>query len=428
MFKSCLFLQGPHGPFFRELGRELAARGNKVLRVNFNGGDWLNWHGSDAISFLGKQTEWQAYVEHLYHKYQITDLFLYGDCRSLHQIAILQAKQMGIEIHVFEEGYIRPSWITYERNGVNGNSDLMTDPELLFEASGSLPEDSFEDTEKIGPSTRWILRYCVHYYFFKALLHYKYRNYIIHRPYRPYQELLGTLGSLLRSPLSLYRTFRRRKNLFSTGHSFNLVCLQLDSDAQMRVHSDYLSMANFINEVLRSFAKHAPKNRFLVFKRHPHDSGLIPYETIVRLEAYSLGIRERIRFLYTGSLPELIKSSEGVVLLNSTVGTSSLHHGKPTIVMGRAIYDHPGLTWQGGLDRFWVEAAPPINEMYKVFRQTLFHKALVRGGFYSPLGRKLALHGVIEKMYKNQVQEQSSASKKESSKSVQENNLKYASS
>jgi capsular polysaccharide export protein len=31
----------------------------------------------------------------------------------------------GITVHVFEEGYLRPYWVTYERGGANGNSPLM---------------------------------------------------------------------------------------------------------------------------------------------------------------------------------------------------------------------------------------------------------------------------------------------------------------
>ncbi len=38
-----LFLQGPHGPFFRRLGRALARRGDRVVRVNCCGGDVVDW-------------------------------------------------------------------------------------------------------------------------------------------------------------------------------------------------------------------------------------------------------------------------------------------------------------------------------------------------------------------------------------------------
>ena len=55
----------------------------------------------------------------------ISDLVLYGDTREIHHIAILEARKLNITVHFFEEGYLRPYWVTYERDGSNGNSRLM---------------------------------------------------------------------------------------------------------------------------------------------------------------------------------------------------------------------------------------------------------------------------------------------------------------
>lgn len=398
MQKSYLFLQGPHGPFFKELGQALEKQGARVLRVNFNGGDWIDWHGKDALNFTGTQQQWFRYVSRLYHHHQVSDLIVYGDCRSLHQVAIEKAHQSGIRVHVFEEGYIRPNWITLEKNGVNGHSDLLADKVQLLGLLETIePVNEGAETAKVGPSTRWILWYCIRYYLFKSLLAAGFRHYIRHRPYRPHQELLLWLGNLLHMPLLHLRSRRRRKRLKLSGQPFYLVCLQLDSDAQLKVHSPYLSMADFVNEVLRSFAEHAPQNSLLVFKKHPFDPGAIPYETLIRLEAYSLGIRERILFIHSGSLPELIQWSQGVVLMNSTVGTSALHHGKPTIVLGKALYDLPGLTCQKGLADFWTKAMAPDIDLYKRFRTLLFNEALVHGGFYTAHGRRFALKGILRR-------------------------------
>ena len=38
-FRTFLFLQGPHGPYFAMLADALRARGHKALRININGGD-----------------------------------------------------------------------------------------------------------------------------------------------------------------------------------------------------------------------------------------------------------------------------------------------------------------------------------------------------------------------------------------------------
>ena len=40
-----LMLQGPHGPFFRQLARELMAGGAEVRRVAFNAADEAEWRG-----------------------------------------------------------------------------------------------------------------------------------------------------------------------------------------------------------------------------------------------------------------------------------------------------------------------------------------------------------------------------------------------
>lgn len=396
MLKSYLFLQGPHGPFFKELGGRLQAKGAKVFRVNFNGGDWIDWHGSTTISFTGKHEEWSDYVEYLFKKHQITDLILFGDCRSLHRIAIECAIIHQIRVHVYEEGYIRPKWVTLEECGVNGHSKLLK--EIDEKLAHVKPDQISLTSEKFGPSMRWILYYCLRYYLFKSFWVKRFRNYVRHRPYRPHQELLLWCGNLLHMPLLQARSKSRLKVLSQNGSPFYLVCLQLDSDAQLREHSDCLSMANFINKVLRSFVRHAPANTLLVFKKHPLDPGGIPYETLVRLEAYSLGIRDRVMFIHTGILPDLIKSSLGVVLMNSTVGTSALHHGKPTICLGKAIYDLPGLTNQRGLNNFWKELAPPDPILYAKFRAFLMRNVLVNGGFFSPKGRRLALQGSIKRL------------------------------
>ena len=396
MQRTFLFLQGPHGPFFKELGRRLNAEGHTVLRTNFNGGDWIDWCGSGTVNFVGRQDEWSDYVEYLYKRNDVTDLVLFGDCRSLHQIAIQQAKKRHIRVHVYEEGYVRPNWITYEEGGVNGNSCLLKQSDIL-ELKEEPDEEELAST-KVGPSMRWILFYCLRYYLFKSIWFLRFRNYVRHRPFRPFQELFLWVGNLLHMPLLHLRSNSRRETLFKKKTNFYLVCLQLDSDAQVREHSNYLSMANFINEVLRSFAAHAPKESLLVFKKHPFDPGAIPYETLVRLEAYSLEIRDRVLFLHSGSLPELIKKSEGVVLMNSTVGTSALHHGKPTMTLGTAIYDIDGLTWQGTLNDFWVKGEAPDPGLYKKFRDHLMEEALVNGGFYTALGRRMAITGCAERM------------------------------
>lgn len=399
MAKTYLFLQGPHGPFFRQLGKWLRRTGrNRVLRINFNGGDWIDWCGRGVMNYTGTQQDWPAYIDEVIRSNAVTDLVIYGDCRVIHSQAMKVAEENNVRIHVFEEGYIRPDWVTLEEGGVNGKSSFYPLAQQLMQECDIDERRENRETQAVGPSMRWMIFYCIRHYLFKALFSKRFRNYIRHRPYRDFQELFLWCGNLLHLPLLRYRSTRRTRELFKEKKPYYLVCLQLDSDAQLHVHSPFLSMAEFVNATLRSFAQYAPADAVLVFKKHPYDPGAIPYETLVRLEAYSIGIRERVVFLHCGSLPDLIKGSQGVVLMNSTVGTSALHHARPTIALGNAIFSLPGLSWQEGLDTFWTQAEPPDPELYRKFRCLLFKHTLIHGGFYSYKGRKYALTNAFKKL------------------------------
>ena len=46
----------------------------------------------------------------------VTDIVLYGDTRPVHATAIRLARARGLCIHVFEEGELRPWWVTYRND------------------------------------------------------------------------------------------------------------------------------------------------------------------------------------------------------------------------------------------------------------------------------------------------------------------------
>ncbi len=86
--RNFLFLQGPHGPFFRHLGRMLAAAGAEVWRVGFNAGDRAFWpRDASFIAYKGVPEDWQAAFSDLLDEKGITDIVLYGDTRPIHALA-----------------------------------------------------------------------------------------------------------------------------------------------------------------------------------------------------------------------------------------------------------------------------------------------------------------------------------------------------
>jgi capsular polysaccharide export protein len=108
-----LFLQGPHGPYFHRLGKMLAAAGAEVWRIGFNRGDRAFWPTeANYIGFKGTLHDWPMTFRTLIAQKNITDIVLYGDTRPIHAEAILAARAAGLTVHVFEEGYLRPYWVT----------------------------------------------------------------------------------------------------------------------------------------------------------------------------------------------------------------------------------------------------------------------------------------------------------------------------
>jgi capsular polysaccharide export protein len=86
------------------------------------------------------------------------------------------------------------------------------------------------------------------------------------------------------------------------------------------------------------------------------------------------------------------------VCVNSTAGLAAIEFGRPTVVLGRAIYDMPGMTHQGGLDSFWTAPEVPRAELYQAFRRVVLGTTQVNGAFATTRGRGLAVPAVTERL------------------------------
>ena len=164
---------------------------------------------------------------------------LYGDTRPIHAHAIDIANARGLTVHVFEEGYLRPYWVTYERGGANGHSRLM-------EQSVDDMRRALEKTDMEMPDApaRWgDMRQHV---FWGALYHWfvltgfwDYRNFRPHRALTVRQEFLLYLRRLALMP---FHALERRIATFRIRHGgfpYHLVILQLEHDASFRDHSPF---------------------------------------------------------------------------------------------------------------------------------------------------------------------------------------------
>lgn len=391
MTRSFLFLQGVCSPFFRVLGERLSAQGHDVRKVNFNVGDFFAWRKSGAYSYRRTMGELPDFYKDTFNEGGISDIVLFGDCRPVHAPAIAMARAQGIRIHVFEEGYFRPYWITLERDGVNANSRLSKDPEWFRSAAKKVPKygNGMPFNSKF-----WVrAAHDVAYNFWAGLNLILHPDYESHVPYSPASEYLHYIARAARVKRRSEKDAATVTRVVSNSDlsPYYLLPLQLGSDAQIRHHSPYEDVADVLSSVVKSFAHHAPRNSRLVVKNHPLDPGFVDYLRVLSKAAEAYAVDGRVDYLESGHLPTLLSKTQGVVTVNSTVGGSALVHNCPTIALGSAIYDLAGLTFQNGLDRFWTEAEKPDRHLFECFRNIVIHTTQLNGGFYCRRGIEMAV-------------------------------------
>lgn len=384
--KRVLLLQGPVGPFFSRFANDLRWADATVFKVNFNGGDSF-FYGDDAIPFRDDYAAWPAFFKSLLERLDIEVVMLFGDCRKCHVAALEIARERGLEVGVFEEGYLRPDYVTLERQGVNGNSGLPTSPIFYL----NKPSRPAPKADPVGNSFFYAAWWACVYTLMAHLLRPLYPHYQHHRRL--------SLAEAWPWSKALWRKFKyavsergiQKRLVTDLSKKYFLVPLQVHHDAQIRVHSEYESVEQFIVDVVASFARSAPANTVLVIKHHPLDRGHRDYTALLRRLGAEQRLGSRLVYVHDQNLPKLLDHARGVIVINSTVGLSALLHKAPLKVCGDAIYKLKGLVYQGELNEFWGAAAKEKVDMklFRAFRDHVIQHTQLNGSFY----RRLSLPG-----------------------------------
>ncbi len=392
-----LFLQGPISPFFARLAAALEARGHRALRVNLCFGDWLFWRRPEARSFRGRVETWPAWIANLCDVERVTDLILLGEQRPYHKEAISAAKARGIRVVVTDFGYLRPGWLTFELDGMSGASRFPRDPAAIRRLARQAAEPVFGDHG--GSSFAVMATWDVIYNVLTSVLRPLYPHYRSHHIQHP---VLTDTG--IGVQIWLRRLWRNRRSdralaaAIAAGQRYYLLPLQIEKDYQIRAYSDYDGLATPIREVIGSFARSAPAETLLFVKLHPFDPGLQDWRRVVRIAAEQAGVGARIRYVHGGSIEAMIAGADGIVTVNSSAGLQALRAGRPVKVLGQAIYDVPGLTFQGPLDRFWTDASAPDPAFLDDFVRALAATVQIRGDFYARPGLDVAVAEAVERL------------------------------
>ncbi|HEB7704920.1 TPA: capsule biosynthesis protein [Campylobacter coli] len=373
--KTVLLLQGPVGTFFHRLAIKMKKNKTKVFKLNFNGGDFLFYPSGKRCKCDEKDLE--NFYESFFKDKKIDAIVMYNDCRLIHAKAIKVAKGLGIGIWIFEEGYLRPYCITFEKDGVNANSSLPRDKNFYLSCN-ILTKESIKE---IPGGFKFMAFSAFLYWLFSFLLAPFFNNKLHHRTLYPF-EFLFWFRSLYRKYLYKLTEKKLNQKIYSLEKKYFLAILQVYNDTQIKHHYKK-SIEEFIEELILSFANHARAKSYLVFKHHPMDRGYRNYSKLINELSQKYHVEGRIFYVHDTYLPTLLKNALGCITINSTVGLSAILEGCPTKVCGNAFYDFEGLAYPKKLQFFWREAHAykPNPNLVLNFKNYLLNTNQFNGNF-----------------------------------------------
>lgn len=390
-----LLLQGPVGRFFSALQEQLETEGCVVRRITFSPADRIFSPGR-AVSFAGGPGQWEAAFAGLVEDFAPDVVVLFGSTRPAHVVAREICGARGIPVLSLEEGYIRPGFFTAEWGGNNADSPL----------SGRGPADGYRSPPRKGRDFRGfapMARHAALHYLVRTLFSSRRERALFHRPVYPLGELSGWIRNIWRR-LRLARKQEARAGELIGRHSgrFFLVPLQVPTDANLQGAACGWSSRRLIETAVASFARHAAADCRLVFKIHPLARGHGSTVRDILEAARGNGISDRIDVLETGPLGPLARHCAGMITINSTSGLSAIAHGRPLMVVGRAVYSNSEFAicanGKPDFDRFWAGAPVAPEGRRKAFLSWISDHALLPGDFYARAGQAVAVKAMARKI------------------------------
>lgn len=392
--KNILFLQGPISYFFSDMKKYLEKE-NQVFQITFNTSDEFFSDKKNLYPFNDKKTNYHSFILNFLNNNKINIVFLFGDERFFHKIAINIIKKdfPNIKIFVFEEGYIRPNYITIEENGVNNNSNNFPKNGSFYK---NLKLKKFDISKNIFLKNQSFNMhiYSIIYSIILFLFHFKYPYYEHHKNMNPFLQAFWGIRSLFRKILYNF-TEKKERNFINENKEYFLVPLQVYNDFQVISHSNFKNIKKMIEYVLTSYKKNNV-NEYLVFKHHPMDRGIKNYKKYIEKMVDNLEIdKDKVIYIHECNLPLFLKKAKGIITINSTVGISALYHHKPVKILGLANYNISNLTnKEYTLDLFWKKQYNPNIKILKNFYNYTLVKTQINGSFY----QKFDIEKVFEKI------------------------------
>lgn len=337
--RKILLLQGPMSSYFQKLAEHLERNDHQTFKINFNAGDIFFYRKDSSLNYHGGLENWEEFLQKFIEEKNIDTIFLFGSKRPYHLKASFLAKKLRISVFCFDEGILRPDYISIEPLDFRLSQKNI---EKIKVCSLEKKRQSFQPFSAMAWGAT---------FYALAITFFPYKNSLHHRNLNALVEAYRWLKSFWKKKCHFYYS---KLDIDVTSTPYFLLILQVHNDYQVRNYR-FKSVKASIIETMRSFSKEAQPNQHLIIKHHPLDIAYKDYRYFINHLMRRYNLQGRVHYILDGYLPQLLKNTQGTICINSTVGLSALQKNIPVKLLGRAQYDLPGLTHQGPLKNFWHE-------------------------------------------------------------------------
>ena len=269
---------------------------------------------------------------------QIDLVIMHNDLRWQHALAIHVCKEIGMRYLITERGLFRPHTTTVDFQGVNAYSSIPKGIDFYEKITvKNLPfrEHSIGRLKSFQVNFKFALFLCLSY--FGDII--KVNSRLANQRY----SLLSYIFLFLKQRKKL-----KDKLTLALPKKYIFIPLQVNTDTQILVHSQYESMQAFISHVEKTF--YAERSDVsLVFKPHPMDKG----------KEYVFDSKSLV---VDNETSQLIQGSEFIITINSTVGFEAIQSYKTVIVLGEAFYKIPKLCITSSIRSFREDLLRCLNQ------------------------------------------------------------------
>ena len=298
-------------------------------------GSLLSPSSAEALAVL-----YECHFERFISEHQI-DLLIAGGTTGFERCGLATAQRLGIKTLCVWEGFFRPNTITYDRKGMNAESQLYSIPfETILK---HIPSKKFKQffpkyvdylkTSAQNPSSL----HRIQGERFNILMQARHRwrdRMDIERIRLPLRQHLIARASYMRYKGS-YRSIDKVSN------PFIFFPLQTHTDTNVALNCDVFPFSEVVKKIVAAFSNVRRELGIeLIIKEHPMDVFRIDYD-----RRNADGISWISPETPTAAML-LNPHCTGTIVVNSTAGLESLMLGRPVLALGRSLYGRTELVDQ----------------------------------------------------------------------------------